>query len=409
MQKKITLMLFIALAVSGISLAQNYVTLYKDCNYGGGSEMFKAGRYTLKQTRIGAAQLSSIKVPNGMRVVLYTSDVPGGGSSKMIYTNDVSCLSRDWNDKTFSIIVDNIGNATQLPENPPVNNSLVTLYEDCNYRGRSNSLSAGYHDVNRLGIKNDGLSSIRIPSGWTITIYENANYSGKSTSYSGDVSCLSRDWNDKVSSVLITRSNNNNNNNNNVNTSLVTLYEDCYYGGRASSLSAGYHDVNGLGLSNDNLSSIRIPSGWSITVYEDAKYSGRSATYSGDVSCLSRDWNDKVSSVLITRNKNNNNNNNNNYYPESSNDYVTLYEDENFGGKSITLRSGSINYLPNVGFPDNALSSLQLPAGWKVVLYDQPNFKGSSYNVLRTKNKFNFSGWADKASSMIIYTTGGSY
>ena len=409
------------LSLLGVASAQNYVTLYTDCDYRGGSQMFKPGTYSLNGTRIGGGNLSSARVPAGMKLIIYTDANPGNGQKTRI-TNDISCLtSISWNDRAYSIAVEkeDDGYVTNLPGNQqvPNNNNMATLYENCNYGGRWSSLSAGYHDWNGLGIPNDALSSLRLPGGWSITLYENSGYKGRSTTYNGSINCLPADWNDRVSSVIVSSTggggNNNNNNNNSGNNNNnwgggVTLFQDCNYRGNNSMLGTGYYNWNQLGIDNDQLSSFRVPAGYSITLYTDANYRGRRISYNNDVNCLSGEWNDQISSVYVTYNYNNSGNNNN---TNINNNWgsVILYEDENFGGRSVSLGAGSYAYLPNAGFSENTLSSLQLPRGWKVVLYDQPNFRGNSYTVLRTKDRFNISGWGDRASSLIIYTSGGSY
>ncbi|MFZ9388266.1 MAG: beta/gamma crystallin-related protein [Chitinophagaceae bacterium] len=397
--------LMVAVLVSTLAISQNAVTLYSDCDYRGTTQMFRAGSYDLGQSRIGGANLSSLRIPQGFVVLLYTSNNPGNGQ-KIRLTNDVSCLTfNGWNDRAWSMNVEQ-----EMPTQLPENQGMATLYEDCNYRGRYNQLSAGYHDWNAMGIRNDQLSSIRLPRGWSITLYADANFRGGSTTYSYDISCLPSDWNDRVSSVLISNRGNNSGgggyNPGGGSNEGVTLYENCNYRGISRTLGTGYFDWNQMGVNNDALSSFRVPRGYSITIYSDARYRGRSATYTSDMSCLASDWNDQVSSVYISRNYGGggNNNNNNDY-----NNSVIIYEDENFSGRSASVGPGSYSNMRQLGFPDNALSSIQLPRGWRVVLYDQPNFRGSSYTVLRTKDRFMISGWSDRASSMIVYTSGGQY
>ena len=59
--------------------------------------------------------------------------------------------------------------------------------------------------------------------------------------------------------------------------------------------------------------------------------------------------------------------------------------------------------MSQIGFPDNALSSLSLPEGFKVVLYEFENFGGKKYTINQSKSGFSFSGWNDKASSIAVY------
>jgi Ca2+-binding RTX toxin-like protein len=55
--------------------------------------------------------------------------------------------------------------------------------------------------------------------------------------------------------------------------------------------------------------------------------------------------------------------------------YVELFTDANFGGQSLKLAGGSYdnNDLFRNGFSENTLSSLKIPAGWGVALYDNNN------------------------------------
>lgn len=82
--------------------------------------------------------------------------------------------------------------------------SYVTVYEDCNFRGKSRALAVGtYNNVRSLNIRNDSISSIEIPDGLQIVLYEHENKRGASTILSSTVSCLNRQWNDKASSLEV--------------------------------------------------------------------------------------------------------------------------------------------------------------------------------------------------------------
>ncbi|MQP24199.1 hypothetical protein GFJ94_03870 [Flavobacterium sp. LMO8] len=103
--------------------------------------------------------------------------------------------------------------------------------------------------------------------------------------------------------------NNNNNNNNsnnysnryNSNSYIVTVYRDKNFTGVNSELSPGYHNFRDLGVGNDQITSIKIPRGYSVTVYTEANFKGRSKTYTKDVAYLG-DFNDRISSILVYKN-----------------------------------------------------------------------------------------------------------
>jgi hypothetical protein len=56
-----------------------------------------------------------------------------------------------------------------------------------------------------------------------------------------------------------------------------------------------------------------------------------------------------------------------------------------------------------LGFPDRSLSSIKIPSGYRVVLYDQPNLRGASYTLTSSRMGLNLIGWNDRASSISIY------
>jgi Peptidase inhibitor family I36 len=99
-------------------------------------------------------------------------------------------------------------------------NSLVTVYQDPEFRGNSRALMAGDQpDLDALagpcgagvgGDWDDCISSIRVPSGWEITLYEHDNFSGASQTFTADVNDLERrpgpcsdGWDDCASSIRI--------------------------------------------------------------------------------------------------------------------------------------------------------------------------------------------------------------
>lgn len=94
------------------------------------------------------------------------------------------------------------------------------------------------------------------------------------------------------------------------NASAVTLYEDCNYNGWSVPLAVGdynFQDLVNRGAPNDKASSIRIASGFGATLYEDQNFSGRQITLRGDDSCLidntvgGFNFNDQLTSIRVFR------------------------------------------------------------------------------------------------------------
>src|SRR5690606_11988009 len=70
---------------------------------------------------------------------------------------------------------------------------------------------------------------------------------------------------------------------------VVTVYKDCNYGGYAVSLSPGSYnmsDLNALGVPNDDISALRVQSGYEVILYQDINFGGNAYVFRGDFSCL---------------------------------------------------------------------------------------------------------------------------
>lgn len=84
---------------------------------------------------------------------------------------------------------------------------------------------------------------------------------------------------------------------------IATVYKDCNWGGHAVGLPAGDYtltDLQARGVSNDDVSSFRLQSGYEIVLYENSNFSGATLTRSGDINCLvDEGWNDRTSSLRI--------------------------------------------------------------------------------------------------------------
>ncbi|MCY1082512.1 Vps62-related protein [Archangium lansingense] len=79
----------------------------------------------------------------------------------------------------------------------------------------------------------------------------------------------------------------------------VLLYEHGNYGGRVQSLQPGRYDMSQLtGVGNDSVSSLQVPSGWSVTLYEHG-FDGRSKLFTADTVWVGDDFNDLTSSVVV--------------------------------------------------------------------------------------------------------------
>ncbi len=160
------------------------VTIFADGNFSGTSQSLGVGRHDFAALTIGNDKLSSLRVPQGLKVTLYEH---GGFAGKSwVFTTDTPLVAN--NDMTSSIVVEQV---------PP----QVTIFADGNFAGASQSLGVGRHDFGALTIGNDKLSSLRVPPGLKVTLYEHGGFAGKSWVFTTDTPLVAN--NDMTSSIVV--------------------------------------------------------------------------------------------------------------------------------------------------------------------------------------------------------------
>jgi hypothetical protein len=86
-------------------------------------------------------------------------------------------------------------------------------------------------------------------------------------------------------------------------TAAATFYKDCNYGGYTVGLTPGSYtlsQLNARGILNDDISSLKVISGYRVTLYWDNNFQGSTLVKTADDACLVDDgWNDKASSLVI--------------------------------------------------------------------------------------------------------------
>ena len=117
--------------------------IYEHANYQGRSQEIGPGSYLLKDLKIGNDILSSLKVPQGIKVTLYEHENFRGREKS--FTEDTAYVGNDFNDITSSILVE----------------PVVTVYQHVNYGGAKQMIGVGNYNMKDLSFGNDQISSIK--------------------------------------------------------------------------------------------------------------------------------------------------------------------------------------------------------------------------------------------------------
>lgn len=271
---------------------------YKDCNYTGSFAVgLNEGTYTIAQLSakgITNKDISSIKITSGYEVVLYKNDNFTGSYAG--YTADVACLvSSGWNDSTASLRIRSITN--KLP--------AISITSPAN--GTSFTPPASI-TINATASDADGaVSKVEFYNG-TTKLGEDASspYSFTWTNVGGGtyaIKAVATDDRGGQATAQITVAVSN--------PSGATVYKDCNYGGYAITLPVGSYTVNqliALGAVNDDISSLKVNSGYEAILYRDNNFAGPAYLFKGNFACLvsvglsggtTVNLNDWTSSVVI--------------------------------------------------------------------------------------------------------------
>lgn len=253
------------------------VLIYKDVYYQGSVQALYPGRYNISDLTIGNDAVSSLRIPSGWMVTLY-ADANYSGARTAMASDVGDLIDYGFNDQTSSIVV------TGPSDLSPV------IYKEFDYSGTSQTLHPGLYNLGDLTIGNDALSSLQIPSGWTVTIYADANFGGSTLSFMGSVpSLVPYGWNDRASSIRVEGPSDR---------SPVMIFGDANYGGSAQALWPGRYNVDDLSLGNDTLSSLIVPTGWTVTLIQNADFWGTFAQYTSSQSWVGG-FNDATSSIVV--------------------------------------------------------------------------------------------------------------
>ena len=322
-------------------------SLYADSDYRGYSKSLGEGSYTqadLAMYGISAKDISSLKVTKGFKITLYeNADCTGNSKS---WTTDASFVGGDWNDKACSVRIEpngksglsgnfkimnrNSGKYLDLDKNKTDNNTAIVQFDDEGVDASQTwtftevMKGKGVYSICSYGNKNRGMdvADFSKDNGAQVQLYD---YLGNNHQQfilydcgEGYYQLVARN-SGKV--VEIPQSSKGNGewikiyDNNGSHTqqwavvenrydeaSAVTLYTDKGYKGKAVTLSEGEYNLSRMGLYNlkdNDMSSLKVTPGFKVTIYEDDNFNGKSKSYTASESFVGEEWNDKMSSLKV--------------------------------------------------------------------------------------------------------------
>lgn len=359
------------------------VIFYRDMKYSGMARKVGEGNFLSGSLGFLTANISSIYIPPGRSVKV--NDKSGGTQT---FTSSVSNLAQyGWDNKINSGFIQGNYSGGGSGGNIPPQGDRVIFYGDMKYSGMARDFSSGSFSPDALGFLKENISSIYIPPGQSVKVYDTR---GNNRTFTISVSNLSQyGWDNKITTGIISGGQGG---------TLppqgdkVIFYRDMKYTGTTKEFIPGNFSITSQSGLVTNISSIYIPYGWSVQV---ADRKGRRQTFTTSMSNLAQyGWDNAIHSGFISNNSGGQQGGN---QPST----IDLYIDANYQGSRTPCGAGPIN---NIGFGvENKITSIKIPAGWAIAVYDAQNLTGQTRTFTSSVSNLAQYGWNDRISSVYVY------
>ncbi len=169
----------------------------------------------------------------------------------------------------------------------------------------------------------------------------------------------------------------------------VVLHDLSNFSGISQGFGIGRYNVADLAIiGNDRASSIKVPAGLRVTVFYNHNFEGLAYAFTSDTNLVAAGFDNTLSSIVVS------------HASDPQLDVVTFYEHANFSGASFVY-SVSGGYL--FGGPwDLRISSVRVPPGFKLTLYDGYFWTSPESRVLTADANLAPHGFDDKTRTFII-------
>jgi hypothetical protein len=139
--------------------------------------------------------------------------------------------------------------------------------------------------------------------------------------------------------------------------------------GRRQVLSPGWYDdaKHQILVGNDQISSLKVPDGLAVRAYEHAWFQGEFIDFTTDIPAVPMEWNDRISSLVVFSVADS---------PPKV-DYIVAL-DFAWGPRLLLLKAGRYPDLAATSLGVGTLSTLLIPRGFIVRLWDGTDFTGNS-------------------------------
>jgi hypothetical protein len=260
-----------------------------------------------------------------------------------------------------------------VPRSPPsVDGTFVRLYYDTSNKGLfTDLLIPGNYTASQISLPRHSVSSLIIPSGFQGILYAQDGLTGDHVVVSGAVSNLDK-FNDRMQSIVIAKDFVKEPEH------IAVVYSHQAHGGKQQGLILGNNTVWAV-----EIKSISIQPGYQALIYTHDAMTLLDIIHSSSSSIIPNPFRTDGTQQLHVV-----------IQPTTDTPYAILYKDVDFKCSHFMVESKA-----NL---DGTLSSIQVPAGYEAVLYDQPDQKGTYVVLSGEVRNLHFYAFNDRAKSILL-------
>lgn len=249
--------------------------VFAESRYHGRFQFFDGPVADLSTTKVGGKSISSFKVADGCRLILFTErDFQG---KRMVLRDESQSLRRtQLGPDTASSLIVSCGGSRRG----------VSLFADSQFRGKKEELNRDVARLENTSLGKNRLGSLIVPPGCKATLYGQPDFRGASVTLEEDTPHLVGQTvgPDAASSIRVEcRRNPGGNTDELPYGSGVVLYERSYFSGQGVPVR---RDVADLARLDDRVRSIRVAPGCEALLFRDPNYRGRGTEIDRDVADL---------------------------------------------------------------------------------------------------------------------------
>lgn len=205
----------------------------------------------------------------------------------------------------------------------------------------------------------------------------------------------------------------------------VTFYGQCNYKGPGVVLGVGEYsaaELQAVGIPDDAIVAVKVPDGFTVTLHENDNFKGRYGTLKKSDSCLDNNgFSNLVSSLSIVSTnvvegfgeKQADSFGTTTLAPKkpvaTNAQMIQVFADCNYAGRSAQLPVGDYNLaqLKKFGLGNNDISSVKLPKGMSITVYENDFLRGDSASSGKDVACIDTGSFANRITSLSVLGEGG--